>query len=98
MKVVNIAKELGGKGFSDMIEDDIREHTEDRGEPFTNEELEELMQSPTGSDDDVIEDTGAQTPSDWALQKHASIFQQAQALKGMIAECDSSMERGIMVA
>ncbi|CDW59711.1 hypothetical protein TTRE_0000805101 [Trichuris trichiura] len=51
MNVVNIAKELGSDGFSDMIEDDVREHIEDCGESFTNEELEELMQSPTGSDD-----------------------------------------------
>ncbi|KFD46530.1 hypothetical protein M513_12581 [Trichuris suis] len=26
MDIVNVAKELGGEGFSDMIEDDIREH------------------------------------------------------------------------
>ncbi|CDW60317.1 hypothetical protein TTRE_0000868401 [Trichuris trichiura] len=66
MDIVNIAKELGGQGFSYMIEDDIREQIEDCGEPFTNEELEELMQSPEGSDDDddVIEDREAQTPSD----------------------------------
>ncbi|KFD67239.1 hypothetical protein M514_05100 [Trichuris suis] len=95
--IVNTAKELGGEGFSDMIEDDIREHIEDCGEPFTNEELEELMQSPTGSDDDVMEDTEAQTPSDWTLQKLASIFRQAQVLKDMIVEYDLSMERGIMV-
>ncbi|KFD66983.1 hypothetical protein M514_20849 [Trichuris suis] len=81
MDIVNIAKELG----------------EDCGEPFTNEELEELMQSPTGSDDDVMEDTEAQTPSDWTLQKLATIFRQAQVLKDMIVEYDPSMERGIMV-
>ncbi|CDW61037.1 hypothetical protein TTRE_0000945301 [Trichuris trichiura] len=55
---VNIAKELGSDGFSDMIEDDVRVHIEDCGESFTNEELEELMQLPTGSDD-VMEDTRA---------------------------------------
>uniref|UniRef100_A0A5S6QBM9 DDE-1 domain-containing protein n=1 Tax=Trichuris muris TaxID=70415 RepID=A0A5S6QBM9_TRIMR len=77
MDIVNIAKELGGEGFSDMIEDDIREHIEKCGEPFTNEELEQLMQSPTGSDDDVMEDTEAQTPSVLMQQKLASIFRQA---------------------
>ncbi|KFD64057.1 hypothetical protein M514_23767 [Trichuris suis] len=55
------------------------------------------MQSPTGSDDDVMEDTEAQTPSDWTLQKLASIFRQAQVLKDMIVEYDPSMECGIMV-
>uniref|UniRef100_A0A5S6Q7A5 Uncharacterized protein n=1 Tax=Trichuris muris TaxID=70415 RepID=A0A5S6Q7A5_TRIMR len=94
MNIVNIAKELGGEGFSDMIEDDIREYTEDCAEPFTNEELEQLTQSPTGNEDDVMEDTEAQTPSDWALQNLASIFHQAQVLKDMIAEYDPS---GIMV-
>ncbi|KHJ39977.1 hypothetical protein D918_09967 [Trichuris suis] len=97
MDILNIAKELGGEDFSDTIEDDIREHIEDCGEPFTNEEFEELMQSPTGSDDDVMEDTEARTPSDWTLQKLASIFRQAQVLKDMIVEYDPSMERGIMV-
>uniref|UniRef100_A0A5S6QBT9 C2H2-type domain-containing protein n=1 Tax=Trichuris muris TaxID=70415 RepID=A0A5S6QBT9_TRIMR len=97
MDIVNIAKKLGGEGFSDMIEDDIREHIEDCGEPFASEELKQLTQSPTDSDDDVMEDTEAQTPSDLTLQKLASIFRQAQILKYMIAEYDPSMERGIMV-
>uniref|UniRef100_A0A5S6QMN1 DDE-1 domain-containing protein n=1 Tax=Trichuris muris TaxID=70415 RepID=A0A5S6QMN1_TRIMR len=89
--IVNIAKELGGEGFSDMIEDDIREHIENCVEPFTNEKIEQLMQSPTGSDDDVMEDTEAQTPSHWTLQNLASIFRQAQVLKDMIVEYDPSM-------
>ncbi|CDW57930.1 hypothetical protein TTRE_0000623001 [Trichuris trichiura] len=70
--VVNIAKESRAEGFFDTIEDNIREHIEDCGEPLTNEELEELMQSPTSSDDDdVMKDTEAQTPSDWTMQKLA---------------------------
>uniref|UniRef100_A0A5S6QBZ7 Uncharacterized protein n=1 Tax=Trichuris muris TaxID=70415 RepID=A0A5S6QBZ7_TRIMR len=97
MDIVNIAKDLGGEGFSDMMEDDTREQIEDCGEPIANEKLEQLMQSPTGSDNDVMEDTEAQTPSDWTLQKPASIFRQAQVLKDMIAEYDPSMERGIMI-
>ncbi|CDW59969.1 hypothetical protein TTRE_0000831601 [Trichuris trichiura] len=43
MDIVNIAKELEGEGFSYVIEDDIREHIEDCFEPFTSEELEELI-------------------------------------------------------
>ncbi|CDW53740.1 hypothetical protein TTRE_0000200501 [Trichuris trichiura] len=99
MDTVNIAKELGGESFSVMIEDDITEHIEDCGEPFTNEELEQLMQSLKGSDDDddVIENREARTPSGWTLQKLASIFWQAPALKDMIGDYDPSMERGIMV-
>ncbi|CDW55371.1 hypothetical protein TTRE_0000364301 [Trichuris trichiura] len=85
MGIVNIAKELGDEGFFDITEDDIRVHKEDCGESFTNEELEELMQSPTGSYDDVMEATDAQIPSNWTLQKPASIFLQAQVLKDMIA-------------
>ncbi|CDW58243.1 hypothetical protein TTRE_0000655001 [Trichuris trichiura] len=81
MDIVNFNNELGAKGFSDTVEEDIRERIENCGKPFTNEELEELMQSPAGSDDDdVMEDTGAQTPWDWTLQKLACIFQ--QNLKG----------------
>ncbi|CDW61314.1 hypothetical protein TTRE_0000976901 [Trichuris trichiura] len=59
MDVVNAAKELEGEGFSDTKEVDIREHTGDCGKPFTNEKLEKVMQLPTGSDNDVMEDTGA---------------------------------------
>ncbi|CDW59474.1 hypothetical protein TTRE_0000780901 [Trichuris trichiura] len=80
-----------------MIEDDIREHIKDCGEPFTNEKLEELMQSPTDSDDDVMEDTDARTPSDWTLQKLTSIFRQAHVLKDMTADYDPSMERSNIV-
>uniref|UniRef100_A0A5S6Q215 DDE-1 domain-containing protein n=1 Tax=Trichuris muris TaxID=70415 RepID=A0A5S6Q215_TRIMR len=95
--IMNIDKELGGEGFSDIIEGNIREHIEDCGESFANEKLEQLTQSHTGSDDDVMEDTEALTPSDLTLQKFASIFRQAQILKYMIAEYEPSMERGIMV-
>ncbi|CDW56377.1 hypothetical protein TTRE_0000465401 [Trichuris trichiura] len=80
-----------------MIEGDIRERIEDHGESFTNKELEELLQSPTGNDDDVMEYTEAQSPSHWTLSKFACIFWQAQALKGMTAEYDPSMEGGVMV-
>ncbi|CDW59471.1 hypothetical protein TTRE_0000780601 [Trichuris trichiura] len=99
MDAVHNDKELGGEGFSDMIKDGIREHTENCLEPFTNEELEELMQSPKGNDDedDVIENRETQTPLDWTLLKLASIFRQAQVQKDMIADYDPSMEHGIMV-
>ncbi|CDW60703.1 hypothetical protein TTRE_0000909401 [Trichuris trichiura] len=98
--MVNIAKELGGEDFSDIVEEDTREHTEDCGEQFINEELEKLMQSPKGRDDNddgVIKNREAQTPSDWTLQKLASIFRQAQVLKDMIADYNPSTERFIMV-
>ncbi|CDW59122.1 hypothetical protein TTRE_0000745201 [Trichuris trichiura] len=81
MDIVNIAKELGGEGFTDMIEDDIRERIGDCEKLSTDKELEEMMQSPKGcdDDDDVMEDTGA------------------SGLMDMIAEYDPSMEHGIMV-
>ncbi|CDW60632.1 hypothetical protein TTRE_0000902201 [Trichuris trichiura] len=98
MGTVNIAKELGGEGFSDMIEDDIREHIEDCGEPFTNEELEELCNHLRAATTTTLwKITGAQTLSDWALQKLASTFRQSQVLKNLIAAYDPSVERGIMV-
>ncbi|CDW55941.1 hypothetical protein TTRE_0000421501 [Trichuris trichiura] len=56
MGIVNIAKELGDEGFTDMKEDDVREHLENCAEPFTNEKLKELMQSAAGNND-VMEDT-----------------------------------------
>ncbi|CDW58648.1 Piso0 001816 protein [Trichuris trichiura] len=58
MDIVNFDNELGGESFFDTVED--------CGEPFIDEELEELMQPPKSSDedDDVIEDREAQTPSD----------------------------------
>ncbi|CDW61178.1 hypothetical protein TTRE_0000961501 [Trichuris trichiura] len=57
--ILNIAKELGGEGFSYMIEDDIRKRIGHCEKLSTDEELEEMMQSPTGCDVDVMEDTGA---------------------------------------
>ncbi|CDW58650.1 hypothetical protein TTRE_0000697401 [Trichuris trichiura] len=97
MDIVNF-DELGGEGFSHTVED-IRERIEDCGKPFPNEKLVELIQPPTSSDDDddIMEDKGAQTPSDWTLRKLASIFQQAQVRKDTIDDYDPSMEHGIMV-
>ncbi|CDW61152.1 hypothetical protein TTRE_0000958501 [Trichuris trichiura] len=64
MEMANISKNLGGYGSSYAIEDDIREHIEDCVRRFAQEELEELIQAPTGCDDDDMKNTDAQMNSD----------------------------------
>ena len=42
---VNLAKQIGGNGFNDMIPDDINALFDGDAQPLTNAELEEMMSS-----------------------------------------------------
>ncbi|KFD54655.1 hypothetical protein M513_04355 [Trichuris suis] len=93
----NIAMEIGGEGFSDMVEGDLREHLEDHRGVFSNQELEEMTKSSTDSEDDDAESVEQVQPPSWTLEKFADVFHQAQILRDKILEYDPSMERGLMV-
>ncbi|KFD62366.1 hypothetical protein M514_11661 [Trichuris suis] len=89
--------EIGGEGFSDMVEGDLREHLEDHRGVFSNQELEEMTKSSTDSEDDDAESVEQVEPPSWTLEKFADVFHQAQILRDKILEYDPSMERGLMV-
>ena len=42
---LNIAKEIGGKEFSDTIMGDVEEHVEEHRGTLTNKELEDMLKS-----------------------------------------------------
>ncbi|KFD63861.1 hypothetical protein M514_24009 [Trichuris suis] len=93
MDIVNIAKQLGGEGFSDMIEDDIREHIEDCGEPFTVRGTNAIAY---GQRRRRYGRYRSSNTLGLEAAKLATIFRQARVLKDMIVEYDPSMERGII--
>jgi transposase-like protein/uncharacterized protein CbrC (UPF0167 family) len=92
--ILNVAREVGGEGFSDMIKDDVEKHIEEHSETLTNEELEDLLKSSTEDDTEDLEEA---EPSIWTLEKFSAVFQQAQVLKDMILEYEPSMERSLCV-
>lgn len=93
--ILDIARAVGGEGFSDMTEEDIEEHIQEHNKPLTNEELADLLNSVT--DDEDEEDLEEAEPSIRTLEKLAAVFEQAQVLKDMILECDPSVERAVCV-
>ena len=46
-KIIQTAREVGGEGFVDMIDEEVEEHIEEHQEVLTNEELEDLVKSST---------------------------------------------------
>ena len=46
-KIIRVARQVGGEGFVDMIDEKVEEHIEEHQEVLTNEELEELVKSST---------------------------------------------------
>ena len=56
-KILRLAREVGGDGFSDMIDEEVEEHIEEHREVLTNEELEELVNTSTDDEDEDEEET-----------------------------------------
>ena len=69
---------FGGEGFSDMIEDNVEEHTEECRETLINKELEDLLKSSKDDgdgDDHDAEDLEEVEPSIWTVEKFAAVSQ-----------------------
>lgn len=66
---------FGGEGFSDMIEDNVEEHTEERRETLTNKKLEDLLKSSKDDGDDHDADLEEAEPSIRTLEKFAAVSQ-----------------------
>ena len=43
--ILKVAREGAEEGFSDITEDNVKEHTEEHRGTLTNEELEDLLES-----------------------------------------------------
>jgi hypothetical protein len=46
-KIIRVARQVGGEGFVDMIDEEVEEHIEEHRQVLMNEELEELVKSST---------------------------------------------------
>jgi hypothetical protein len=46
-KIIQTAREVGGEGCVDVINEEVEEHIEDHQKVLTNEELEDLVKSST---------------------------------------------------
>ncbi|CAI5773286.1 transposable element-derived 1-like [Podarcis lilfordi] len=92
--IVQMARQVGGDGFVDLIEEEVEELIDGHGGTLTNEELEELLRSST---DDEEEEDEQDEPASWNLHKFAQVFQTAKHLNDLIAEFDPSMERSLKI-
>ncbi|XP_044851162.1 protein POF1B-like [Mauremys mutica] len=75
-----VARQVGGDGFIDILEEEIEKLIQGHRETLTNKELEELIKSSTEDEDDEQEE-----PATWNLHKFPEVF---QAVKHLISECD----------
>ncbi|CAM5144931.1 unnamed protein product [Natator depressus] len=92
--IVQVARQVGGDGFVNILEEEIEELIESHRETLTNKELEELIKSST-EDKDV--DDEQEEPASWNPHKFAEVFQAAKHLNGLISEYDPSMERSLKI-
>uniref|UniRef100_A0A8D2JKI7 DDE-1 domain-containing protein n=1 Tax=Varanus komodoensis TaxID=61221 RepID=A0A8D2JKI7_VARKO len=93
-KIIDAARQVGGEGFVDMLEEEVKEHIEGHREVLTSEELEELGKSSPEEDE---EEETEEEPAMWTKEKFAEVFRVAQTLKDKVMEYDPRMERSIKV-
>jgi len=53
VKIIRTAREVGGGGFVDVIDEEVEEHFEEHQEVLTNEELEDLVRSSTEEEEEI---------------------------------------------
>jgi hypothetical protein len=95
-KIFRVARQVGGEGFVDMIDEEGEEHIEEHREVLTNEELEELVKSSPEEEEAEEEETETE-PAMWTLEKFGEMFRIAQTLKEKIMDYDPVMEHSIKV-
>lgn len=96
-KTVALAKEVGGEGFADMEEEEVRELVRGHAVELSEEELVELVQSASEEDEEEkgnVEEE-SQPQEGLTLDSLAALIRQASALKAAIYETDTSMVRAI---
>ncbi|XP_050792686.1 tigger transposable element-derived protein 1 [Gopherus flavomarginatus] len=64
-RIVQVARQVGGDGFLNILEEEIEELIESHRETLTNEELEELIKLSTEDEDD---DDEQEEPASWNLE------------------------------
>ena len=52
-KIIRITRESGGEGFVEMIDKEVEEHIEELQEFLANKELEDLVKSSTGEEEEI---------------------------------------------
>ncbi|CAM5075763.1 unnamed protein product [Natator depressus] len=92
--IVQVARQVGGEGFVNILEEETEELIESHRETLTNEELEELIKlsSSTSSSVDQQEE-----PASWNLHKFAEVFQATKHLNDLISEYEPSMEQSLKI-
>ncbi|XP_034963264.1 tigger transposable element-derived protein 1-like isoform X1 [Zootoca vivipara] len=89
--IVRVARQLGGDGFSDILEEEIEELIEGHRGMSASEEPEDLIKSEEEDDDEQEE------PASWNLPKFAEVFQAAKHLNDLISEYDPSLEQSLKI-
>jgi len=92
MKIIRIAREVGGEGFVDMIDEEVEAYIEEHQEVLTNKELEDLVKSSTEEEEETEVE-----PAMWTLEKFGKVFRMAQNLKEKIMDYDPMMKHSIKV-
>ncbi|KAG6933523.1 tigger transposable element derived 1, partial [Chelydra serpentina] len=92
--IVQVARQVGGDGFVDILKEEIEELIEGHRETLTNEELQELIKSSAEDEDD---DNEQEEPATWTLHKFSEVFQAAKHLNDLISDYDPSMEQSLKI-
>jgi hypothetical protein len=93
-KIVDVARQLGVEGFSDMVAKEIEELIDCHGEELTEEDLEELVKS---AEEDEEEETLQLEQQGWDLNSFGELFRNIKVVRDFIAHHDPSMERSLKI-
>ena len=68
-KIIWTAREVGGEGFVDIIDEEVEEHIKEHQEVLMNVELEDVVESSTEEEEETEVE-----PAMWTLEKFGKVF------------------------
>ncbi|KFD52901.1 hypothetical protein M514_06211 [Trichuris suis] len=71
--IMKTAKEIGGEGLADILEEDVSELIKGNEEELTNEELDEVLIS-SAEEEDEEDEENQQEQARWTLEKLSEVF------------------------
>ncbi|KAG7167106.1 putative Tigger transposable element-derived protein 1-like 287, partial [Homarus americanus] len=90
--IITMANEVGGEGFSDLTAAEVQEELLGNvGDPFTSDELEQLVELQDETDDEVSDDEN----KNLTLDNLGEVIRMSKALSARLYDIDPSLDRSL---
>ena len=95
-KILQMARQVGGEGFSDLNEKDVDDLIEEHADPLTDQDLEELTKSASEEEEQQEDDDAVNIePEGLSLRRLGNFFRSLKSITEDILEWDPCMQRSI---